>query len=171
MAIVFLLHALIEGAAAVSNLVGLLTGGIASGMFPGATDLHGKLAAEIGSIALVSFGSLPYLLAYFIPFPKSSNIPLAAGAALYHYALVGTSVFRLLSDNLPLVGPDPAIALPGLKLEDARRILGLTAAALHILLGSMFVSFMVDATDSEAKKGGEETRPFLKAGEPEVDEE
>ncbi|KAJ3101388.1 hypothetical protein HDU97_001375 [Phlyctochytrium planicorne] len=175
---IFLIHALTEGVASVLNIVGLLTGGTASVMFPGATDPHGKLAAEVCSYALVTFATIPYISAFFFPPPKASSIPLGIAAALYHYALVAQTIFRLISPDIPpIVGPDPndpAQAYLG-NPDDARRLLGLIAAAVHIVLGSMFISIVVEEADKDESlpKGGAkgEVKRLLKDDENENEDE
>ncbi|KAI8850832.1 hypothetical protein BC829DRAFT_388403 [Chytridium lagenaria] len=128
MALIFLAHALIEGGAGIANIVGLLTGKGASAMFPNIGDAHGLSRQKSG--------------------PFVTNIPLAIGAALYHYAIVAISVFRLLHpDALPLVGPLPEEALPMIKVDDARLYLGLMASVLHIALASFFTRYVVEASD------------------------
>ncbi|KAJ3115402.1 hypothetical protein HDU96_000707 [Phlyctochytrium bullatum] len=177
--LVFLINAFIEIGAPLVNLIGIANGLGAIAMFPEVKDEHGLLTAEVGSLALIAF-NLPYLLTYlFPPTHKRDTLNLSLGGALYHYAIVAQTVYRLIRPgSLPVVGPSPEVALTVLEqllgrsveVAEARFWLGATIVALHLPVACWFVVTAVDAIDDGRRGKGEEGEPLLEKKVEEDDE-
>ncbi|KAJ3176781.1 hypothetical protein HK101_010376 [Irineochytrium annulatum] len=146
--VLFLIHAIAEGGAAIADFVGLF--GLVDWVpvFPWTKPGDATMAAtaELGSLGLLAFGCIPYLAAFLTKPPPATCLGLAFGAVIYHLLIVSSTVFRLLDGDLPLFGC-PEDADNGTRLAA-----GLLAAGIHLTMGWWFVAWIVTHS-GEAEEG------------------
>ncbi|KAJ3191539.1 hypothetical protein HK101_007615 [Irineochytrium annulatum] len=144
----FLAHSILEGGVSVASIAGLAGLIPTVPLFPwtGAGGPTAVATAELASVALLSFGTVPYLTAYLTsPVPQSS-VPLAIGAAMYHVIVAISTALRLADGKLPVLTVDG---------EAGRMRGGGAALALHAIFAWRFVAWVLKHNKGarDAKKG------------------
>jgi nitrogen fixation-related uncharacterized protein len=103
-------------------------------------------------LAITSFLALPCLVTFLLKPDPYGVAPLALGGGLYHLAITGTQIFRLLDaqdQGLPIFGPFwPGIS-GDLPAAQYRIVMGLSFAAVHLVLGFLLIRWAVGVYDDD----------------------